>query len=253
MPSGYVVTGSLRGTLGPGQASRGSRIQNRSRQNQYLERDMFLVALSSADASLAAVLVAAIALVFSVASFWWLNARRGKQIVTEPHAFVIAGSDSTVLILRFPVVIANSGARTTVVRDIQFRFSSDTGQVLPLPWRGTYSILPGGPESVREYPTPFAVPPREAIPLNIEFGGPFPGLAVEPGKTYSVEIEVIPTHRNVWRPVVKFDLPVPQKPWHLLAVHTMVEDKETRRRMERSSLDLLVKLETMRQENPPSG
>ena len=152
---------------------------------------MAFTAASSADVSSAAVLIAGFALVFSVASFWWLNARRGKLIVTPPHAFVIAGAGSTVLLLRFPLVIYNTGAKATVVRDLQCRFSSDTSQVLPLPWRGTYNLLPGGHQSIREYPTPFAVPPREAIPLNIEFGGPFPGLAVEPGKTYSVQIEVL--------------------------------------------------------------
>lgn len=83
------------------------------------------------------------------------------------------------------------------MRDLQCRFSSDTSQVLPLPWRGSFNVLPGGPQSVRDYPTPFAVPPREAVPLNVEFGGPFPGLTLEPRKTYSIEIEVLPTHRNV--------------------------------------------------------
>jgi hypothetical protein len=214
---------------------------------------MSFAAEFSADMSSVAVLIAAMALVFSVASFWWLNARRGKLIVTPPHAFVIAGDGSTVLVLRFPLVVYNTGAKATVVRDIQCRFSSDTGQVLPLPWRGTYSLLPGGPESIREYPTAFAIPPRDAVPLNVEVGGPFPGLAVEPGKTYSVRIEILPTHRNVWRPVVTFDLAVPQKPWHLLAVHSMVEDEETRRRVELLSVNLLEKLTGPQEEEPPSG
>lgn len=214
---------------------------------------MPLVTVSSATASLAAVLIAAFALVFSIASFWWLNARRGKLIVTEPHAFVIAGSESTVLLLRFPLVIYNSGAKATVVRDIQCRFSSDTGQILPLPWRRTYNVLAGGSQSIEEYPTPFAVPPREAVPLNIEFGGPFPGLTIEPGKGYPVQIEVLPTHRNLWQRVVTFDLPVPQRPWHLLAVHPMVKDNETSRRLELKAVDLLEKLNAKEEDAPPPG
>jgi hypothetical protein len=192
--------------------------------------------------SVAAILIAAFALVFSVASFWWLNERRGKLIVVPPHAFVIARDGSTVLLFRFPLVIYNTGAKATVVRDLQCRFTSEPSQVLPLPWRGTYSTLRDETASVREYPTAFPIHPREAVSMNVEMGGPFPGVTLEPGRTYAIRFELLTTHRKGWQAARPFNLTVPEEPWHQLAVYPLVDDEETRRRADRSAAELLERL-----------
>jgi hypothetical protein len=215
--------------------------------------------------TLAAVIVAATALLFSIASFWWINARRGKVVVPEPHAFVLAGKDSTVLILRFPLVLFNSGAVANVIRGLQLRLPGEGHSVLPLPWRGTYNTLAGGPQSERRYATPFAVPARDAVPLIVEFGGPYPGFEMVPDQSYSVRIEGLLvqregsvarcwrsiTHKRSWQTLVDFDLPIPPKPWHQLAVHPLTQDQETEEQAGRFLDELLQELQARREAQAP--
>jgi hypothetical protein len=199
--------------------------------------------------SVVAIGIAAFALIFSVASFWWLYARRGKLVVPSPHAFVIAGGDSTIL-LRFPLVFFNSGAVATVVRDLQLRFAEDRF-VLPLRWRYSYSALTGGSE-VREYASPFPIPSRQAVPLNIEFWGSFPGLEVVAEQTYTLQIEALFAHRETWQTLLRFDLPVPPNPWHWLAVHPITRDDETTERAMRATEELLWKLNAALKKQSPT-
>ena len=58
-----------------------------------------------------ALLVAVLALLFTVASFWWLNARRGSLQVGQPGAYAFANKPR----LRLPTAFYNTGARALIV------------------------------------------------------------------------------------------------------------------------------------------
>ena len=72
-----------------------------------------------------AVVVAACALLFTVASFWWLNARRGRLRSFEPHSFAAYYTPALALI-RVPVIFYNNGAAPIVVQDLRLVFPSET-------------------------------------------------------------------------------------------------------------------------------
>lgn len=80
------------------------------------------------------VLVAICALVFKVASFWWLNVRRGRLVSFEPHSFA-AYYDQPLLLIRLPLVIHNTGPAPVVVQDMRLAFPRESTSVIPLPWR----------------------------------------------------------------------------------------------------------------------
>lgn len=150
------------------------------------------------------VLVAACALVFTVASFWWLNVRRGRLVSFEPHSFA-AYYSRPVLLVRLPLVLHNTGAAPIVVQDLRLAFPHEPDSVIPLPWRTTRDRIDPRDDDKPRLPAVFAVAGRSAERHFIEFGCPFPGFALEP-RDYSARIEVELGHRKGWQPLL--NLPI---------------------------------------------
>ncbi|MEU8750749.1 hypothetical protein AB0C88_09715 [Streptomyces chartreusis] len=152
----------------------------------------------------AAAFVAACALVFTVASFWWLNARQGRLKSWEPLTF--AGAVTVFQSrLRFPVVLYNTGAKPIVVRDLRLAFHDDElASTAPLPWTSSRSHLrPDGNDELK-MPAAFAVPGRAAEQLFIEFGTSKPRHFVPDARPYRVTIEALVGHKEGWRLIVAF-------------------------------------------------
>jgi hypothetical protein len=150
------------------------------------------------------------ALAFTIASFWWMNIRRGRLKVPPPHAYAL-GVSSALFLLRLPLAIYNSGARAIIVRELRCWFDEEqTTQVLPLPWRTIRKTLRPEPDDVIDFASPFVVHGREAIAIMIEFGCPLPGFTIGAG-TYPVRIEALDDKSAKWFDVLKFDLHVNQE------------------------------------------
>lgn len=76
-----------------------------------------------------ALLVSVAALIFTVASFWWLQARRGKLILSGITAFSGYVATDRGLGIRLPILLYNTGARTRLVDELRLVFPSwDPGQ-----------------------------------------------------------------------------------------------------------------------------
>ncbi|MFE2096981.1 hypothetical protein [Streptomyces sp. NPDC059468] len=176
---------------------------------------LLLAAAQQSNGSLpAAAVVAACALVFTVASFWWLNARQGGLKSWEPHSFAAAVTPQLAR-LRFPLVLYNTGAKAIVVVDLRLSFPDEERSVLLLPWTSTRDRLRPEPEDGMRLPAPFAVAGRKAEQVFIEFGAPFPGFVPE-ARDYKAVIEVRLGHRRlldrtlrrnrVWQPLLVFTL-----------------------------------------------
>lgn len=71
----------------------------------------------------AALAVSILALLFTIASFWYLQARRGRLVMSSIPAFAgyIAKDE---LAIRIPILLYNSGARTRLVDEIRLVFTS---------------------------------------------------------------------------------------------------------------------------------
>lgn len=108
----------------------------------------------------AASIVSVSALLFTVASFWWLNARQGRLESWEPHSFaaIVRGS---MIRLRLPLVLHNSGAKPIIVQDLRLSFPDEPASHLPLLWTSSASRLQPGPDEESELPTGFVVAGRD--------------------------------------------------------------------------------------------
>jgi hypothetical protein len=149
----------------------------------------------------APVLISVCALFFTVASFWWLNARRGRLKSFEPHTFS-AGMPSHIVRLRFPLVLYNTGAVPAVVQSLRLCFPKEPGSE-PLPWVGWRTqIKPDNPES-HDFPAVFSVPGRTARQIFVEFGAPSLGFTLE-SRDYPARIEVILGHKKKWKRLLRF-------------------------------------------------
>lgn len=150
----------------------------------------------NASSSLSAASVVSVsALVFTVASFWWLNARQGRLKSWEPQSFAAIVHGSMVR-LRLPLVLHNTGAKPIVVQDLRLTFPDEPASHLPLLWTSSPSRLQPGPDEEPALPAGFVVGGREAQQLFIEFEAPFSGFIPE-ARDYKVRILVWVGHRKV--------------------------------------------------------
>jgi hypothetical protein len=79
---------------------------------------IFACISSGANAWLtSAAVVAGCTLLFTVASFWWLNARRGRLESFEPHTYAAAVTPDKVRI-RLPLVLYNTRVIPIVVQNL---------------------------------------------------------------------------------------------------------------------------------------
>ncbi|GLP65751.1 hypothetical protein TUSST3_23710 [Streptomyces sp. TUS-ST3] len=141
---------------------------------------------------------------FTVASFWWLNARQGRLKSYEPYSFAGAATPHLTLV-RLPLVFYNTGPKPIVVQNLQIRFPDEPASLLPLPWRNSWPQLMPVSEDRAAMPAVFAVDGRKAEQRFIEFGAPFPGF-IPQARDYTVTLEGTLGHRKGWRPLLTFTL-----------------------------------------------
>jgi hypothetical protein len=154
------------------------------------------------------VLMASLALAFTIGAFWWLNARQGRLKSFEPHSFAAwCGFQEAglVVLLRLPLVLYNTGAIPIVVQDIRLSLPREPHSTLPLRWRTTRSQIMPKDSDAPELAAVFSVPGRTAQQMFIEFGGTFPGLVPE-ARDYQALIEIKLGHRKKWKHIIQFSL-----------------------------------------------
>lgn len=145
------------------------------------------------------VAVALLALVFTVASFWWIWLRRGKLVATAPRYYASVSTTHT-LRIRFPIVVRNTGARPLVVEDLRMLVAGET-----LDWTTTRSTVKPQDKSVGDVvdvASPFAVAGRETLPVIAEFGTDGPSWRPDPATPYLVVIEAVV--RGSWKVLAEF-------------------------------------------------
>jgi hypothetical protein len=145
--------------------------------------------------------VASLALLFTIGSFWWLNARRGKLKSFEPQSFAVCRTPDKLRLL-FPLVLYNTGAKPIVVQDLRLRFAKEPRWQMPLPWTTTRSQLVSNDHA---FPAVFSIPGRSAQQMFVEFGGSFPEVTPL-ARDYEVRVEAKVGHRKNWKRLITFAL-----------------------------------------------
>ncbi|MFE2578733.1 hypothetical protein [Streptomyces sp. NPDC059378] len=185
--------------------------------------------------------VSVCALIFTVASFWWINARQGRLKSWEPHSFA-AIVHAHIARLRLPLVLHNTGAKPIVVQDLRLTFPDEPASHLPLLWVSSPSRLQPGTEDEPKLPAGFAVAGREAQQLLIEFEAPFSGFSAEP-RDYKVQIQARFGHRNGWCTLLTFTLRganiIDPDQYTVYSNAPLELTKEDRRKADAALLDLL--------------
>ncbi|MCB0994930.1 MAG: hypothetical protein KDB21_07550 [Acidimicrobiales bacterium] len=150
----------------------------------------------TAAAFKADVIVPVLALVFTVASFWWIWLRRGRLRVSPPRAFASVTTQALVRI-RFALVIHNTGAAPIVIDDLRMRIDGHD-----LRWISTRRTLRPDENDREDWAKPIAVAGRVAREVIVEFGESDLHWIPEPGQSYPAVIERLT--RGKWRSVVEF-------------------------------------------------
>jgi hypothetical protein len=154
----------------------------------------------------ASIVVASLALVFTIGSFWWLNGRRGRLKSYEPHSFALGIMPADlVVLLRLPLVLYNTGATPIVVQGMRLTFPKEPHPTAPLLWRNTRSQIMPKPDDGHALPAVFSIPGRTAQQMFIEFGGPFPGV-IPKARDYRAVVEVKLGHRKEWKELIMFTI-----------------------------------------------
>lgn len=164
---------------------------------------MPLTAASQSGSLPAAAVVAACALVFTVSSFWWLNARQGKLRSYPPHTFAAAATLQKTLI-RIPLILFNTGPKPIVILDMRLEVSGASAAAT-LSWHSTRDRLRPESEDGLRLPSVFSVDGRTAEQVFVEFSSPFPGFIPEP-REYRAELKCKFGHRRKWVTVLTFPL-----------------------------------------------
>ena len=150
-----------------------------------------------------AIAVGVCALLFTVASFWWIQLRRGRLVSFEPQTYsgyVQAGAFR----LRLPLTIYNTGAVSLVVTDLRVVFTGD-GQVAPaITFRSTLKPLSS---DVIDFVHPFPVRGREAVTKYVEFGSR--SWAPEQGTCYEISVGLRTGDDGKWTQLLRTQVTTP--------------------------------------------
>ncbi|MEU8257961.1 hypothetical protein AB0C06_27275 [Micromonospora inaquosa] len=171
----------------------------------------------ASDGSITApVAISACALLFTVASFWWIQARRGVLRVYTGH--VLSGALAKKTILYLPFVFYNPAPSTLTVVDLRLIIEGgsarpDDAERLVSPgklfWIASHDAVYPESGKHRQYAMPFAVEGRRAIGRVIEFQWEGQRSELKHGPyTATLEGLVLPQRfgRRRWHPLLTIPL-----------------------------------------------
>lgn len=154
---------------------------------------------------LPAVLVASLALLFTVSSFWWLNARTGRLIfysVMTFGGFINARS----LVIQIPVVVHNTGAKPRVIRALRLQGMDQSNSIFRLAAQTFETKLqPGNDES--DFVHAFAVAGRSVVTKYVKFSTKAVPL-LEPGKSIKLVLQGLVDESDSWVGLKTLDIHV---------------------------------------------
>jgi hypothetical protein len=147
----------------------------------------------------AALAVALIALGFTIASFWWLNARKGRLQASVPRAYAF----TKMVRLRLPLAFFNTGAKSLIVNDLRI-VVDDEPERSALEWITTRSGLRPESDDGFAFATPFSVAGRSSEEVVVEFGDEEEWSPL-PGSKHRLRLQAVIHPRADWVDVLTFD------------------------------------------------
>ena len=144
------------------------------------------------------------ALLFTVASFWWMNWRKGRLHVGPPRSFAAAGTKDK-LIVKVPIVFFNDGAIPIIVQNMRLLLGEIANPTV-MHFVATADDLAGATN--RQMAAQFPIGARQAVRVYCEFQkqDAFCFLAQE----YPFKLQVKTGESDRWRTALRSSLRVPR-------------------------------------------
>lgn len=148
-------------------------------------------------------LIALMALTFTVGSFWWLHARRGRLKAYSVVTFSGLINPSGIR-LHLPIVLYNSGAAPRVVRAMRLRALGADGSVFHLVCQTFNKTLDVNNESFEDFAHAFVVPGRSVVTKYAKFTAALPSIT--PGASLSFVLQVRLDESEHWQGIKTLDV-----------------------------------------------
>lgn len=157
--------------------------------------------------AIASVVIALTALLFTIGSFWWIHARRGRLQGFPPKTFAgfLQRESATI---RLPLSIFNMGAVPIVVTDLRLRLEPNEGDELLLHCRTFRRSLRPETDDVDDFAHPWSVPGRTVASKHVEFASTSDPESILTGTPANAILEVLTDHDTRWTTLLRFPLHV---------------------------------------------
>jgi hypothetical protein len=157
-------------------------------------------------------LISIVALLFSIGSFWWLNARPGRAIVSVPMSYGASqGQDSGgtyKVIIQLPLVFLNDRPSAAIVQNLRLIVRRPAGTELVLTFTRTLPDLGTTPADAPKphWARAFVVDGRKSVELLCQFQASSEGFVFREGDN-AMRLEACINHAD-WKQILAFGLRV---------------------------------------------
>jgi len=159
--------------------------------------------------SIAALVISALAVLFTLLSFWWMHWRRGRIIVGPPRSFAAASKGSNdLLIVQLPLVFYNDGAASQVIQNLRLGLVQGQNRSAILYFNNTVPDLVNS--SSRNWAIQFAVEGRESHSAVFVFQRK-PGNFIFAAGKCQATLEGKLNDEDEWKVLLTFDLQTPAR------------------------------------------
>jgi hypothetical protein len=158
--------------------------------------------------STSALTVSGMALAFTILSFWWLHARRGKLIIAPPRAFAVANKADGLLLVQLPLVFYNDGPASQIVHNLRLTVVQGKHQSPILYFNNTVPDLAIGGD--RQWARQFIIEGRKAHAVVCAFQNDARDFVFQDKDCYA-KLEARLNQDRKWRTVLTFSLQVPHE------------------------------------------
>lgn len=172
-----------------------------------------------------ALLISIFALLFTVASFWRMNWRRGNLRVSGPRSFQAVGSEDGKVVVILPLVFYNDGAAPMIIENLRLILLWEK-EGIPLAFNSTIETLAYEAEKrQRKFATGLVVRGGEARLEICEFRRN-PGHLLFEAKSYPMELQARLGHRQTWGRLHRFSLNVTERALPAINQKFLIHDNE---------------------------
>ena len=170
---------------------------------------------------ISAVIVSALAALFTIGSFWWLHWRRGRLIVSKPKSFSLARTSDRI-VLELPLSFYNNGAAPIVIDNLLLRIKNQNENILL--FHNATRIKLGDRE--QQWATQIPVDGRKAVMNVYSFHTEIPSSCMNIGEWHCLLLGKLDC-KTTYKELGKFDLYVTQINASLLTYDNYQEEYKT--------------------------